>query len=578
MSVTSNLVLLVREPDAAAENCAVVYARFSTKNQDPRSIDDQVRNCTRYAQDEGLTCILVLKDEAISGAGDDRPGLYQLRALAKKKAAVFKHIIIDDSSRLSRDNIDAQTLVFREFKAAGIVVHDVAGKLRSDDENAEMVWGFRGIIDAMYVRDMRKKVIRGMEGRALAGFSTGGRCYGYQAIPEEKPQDAAHPRKKLIILESEAAVVRRIFQMFLDGVGSHGIAQTLNDERIPGPRRPTWLANTIEHVLNSERYIGKVLWRTGEWRKHPITKKYTYKPRPKEEWLVRDDPTLRIIDEKTWEAVRKLRAARGKFRPGRPVGSKNASRTLSGLLFCGVCGSKLFVHTSKRANGGPWIGYACGANRRGGEAVCSNGRMMSEAKIRNIILKHTLRYLATEKFNEWVVVGRRRWAEAVQREDRENREAVALTESIRNQEERVERVLEMVASGAGSTVLLKRKVAVEEEKLLAMKARMAKLLAPRARRAPAVDADALRAKLEKVGDLFSSKPDEARMVLQGFIRRATMIPTDDGAKWKISLQPSLIVPAAANAPVELESGRRAEPTAGQVAGIEGGAAGRRGEA
>lgn len=568
MRMAGNLVLLVREPDAAAENCAVIYARFSTKNQDPRSIEDQQRNCTRYAQDEGLTCILVLKDEGISGAGDNRPGLDQLRALARKKPAFFKHIIIDDSSRLSRDNIDAQTLVFREFKAAGIVVHDVAGKLRSDDGNAEMVWGFRGIIDAMYVRDMRKKVIRGMEGRALAGFSTGGRCYGFQAIPEEKPQDPEHPRRKLIILDSEAAIVRRIFRMFLDGTGSHGIAQALNDERIPGPRRPTWLANTIEHVLNNERYIGKVFWRTGEWRKHPISKKYTYKPRPKEEWLVRDDPSLRIIDEATWDAVRKLRVARGRFRPGRPVGSKNAPRTLSGLLFCGVCGSKLFVHTSKRANGGPWIGYACGANRRGGDAVCSNGRMMSEAKIRNIIFKHTLKYLTTEKFNEWVEVGRRRWTEAIQREDRENREAVALTESIRNQEERVERVLEMVASGAGSTDLLKRKLAAEEEKLMAMKARIAKLLAPRARRAPAVDADALRAKLEKVGDLFSSNPEEARMVLQGFIRRATMIPTEDGVKWKISLRLSLVVPAPANAPVELDSERRAEPTTAQVGAVE----------
>jgi DNA invertase Pin-like site-specific DNA recombinase len=561
--MTSNLVLLVREPETAAENCAIIYARFSTKNQDPRSIDDQVRNCTRYAQDEGLTCILVLRDEAISGASDDRPGLDQLRALAKQKRLVFRHVIIDDSSRLSRDSIDAQTLVFREFKAAGIVVHDVAGKLRSDDENAEMVWGFRGIIDAMYVRDMRKKVIRGMEGRALAGFSTGGRCYGYKAVPEENPQDPEHPRKKLVILESEASVVGRIFQMFVDGVGSHGIAHALNDERVPGPRRPTWLANTIEHVLNNERYIGKVFWRTGEWRKHPITKKYTYKARPKEEWLVRDDPTLRIIDAGTWDAVRRLRAARGKFRPGRPVGSKSAPRTLSGLLFCGVCGSKLFVH-STRSKKKPWVGYSCGANRRGGEAVCSNSRMMSEAKIRDIILQHTLKYLTTEKFAEWVEVGRRRWAESVEREDRQNREAVTLTDSIRSQEERIERVLEMVASGAGSVDLLKRKLTAEEEKLTAMKARMAKLLAPRARRAPTVDADALRTKLEQAGDLFSSKPDEARMVLQRFIRRVTMVPCGDAVKWKISLQPSLILPSAANNPAGLDSEPRGEPTSGQV--------------
>ncbi|GAO03714.1 hypothetical protein PSR1_02598 [Anaeromyxobacter sp. PSR-1] len=310
-----------------------------------------------------------------------------------------------------------------------------------------------------------------------------------------------------------------------------------------------------------------MFWRTGEWRKHPITKKYTYTPRPKEEWLVRDDPSLRIIDHATWDAVRKLRVARGKFRPGRPIGSKNAARTMSGLLFCGVCGSKLFIHTSKRANGGPWIGYACGANRRGGEAVCSNGRMMSEAKIRHIVVDHTLRYLTTEKFSEWVEVGRRRWAVAVQREEREGREAIALTECIRRQEERVERVLEMVASGAGSTNLLKRKLAVEESQLLAMKARMAKLLAPRAPRAPAVDADALRAKLANLGDLFSSNADEARTVLQMFMRRATMIPTEHGVKWKISLQHSLIVPAAANAPVEPGSDSRCEPAGRQVKGL-----------
>jgi hypothetical protein len=85
-----------------------------------------------------------------------------------------------------------------------------------------------------------------------------------------------------------------------------------------------------------------------------------------------------------------------------------------------------------------------------------------------------------------------------------------------------------------------------------------------------VDADALRGKLENVGDLFSSKPDEARMALQGFIRRATMIPTNDGVKWKISLQPSLIMPAAANTPAKLESEGRGEPTTAQVGAVSEG--------
>ncbi len=448
------------------------------------------------------------------------------------------------------------------------MVHDVANKVRSDDEQAEMFWGFRGIIDSMYVRDMRKKVIRGMEGRALAGFSTGGRCYGYTSVPEANPQDPEHPRRMLVVLESEAAVVSRVFQMFLDGIGSMGIADTFNRERIPAPRGTTWRQNTIEHLLNSERYIGKVFWRTSEWKKDPLTKKYKNKPRPKSEWLVREDPSLRIVSQEVWDAVRALRAARGKFRPGRPVGSKNAIRPLTGLLFCGVCGSPLYVSSGKNGRGGPYSDYGCGARRRGGPSLCSNGRFMSERKIRAIILQHTKKFLSTEKFNEWVEIGRRRHAEALQREDRDNREAVALTESIQSQEARIERVLEMVASGAGSSDLLKRKLSVEEEKLSALRQKMSKLLAPRVRRAPVVDADALRKKMEHLGEIFASKPDEARAALREFVRRVTMFPTDKGVKFKISLQPSLITRPAANTPAVLQSEVEREPTGNQFGSLD----------
>lgn len=193
---------------------------------------------------------------------------------------------------------------------------------------------------------------------------------------------------------------------------------------------------------------------------------------------------------------------------------------------------------------------------------------MSERKIRAIILQHTKSFLSTEKFDEWVEIGRRRHAEMMQREDQSNREAVTLAESIQTQEARIERVLEMVASGGGAPDLLKRKLADEEEKLAALRERMAKVLAPRVRRAPVVDADALRKKMAGLAEVFGSKPDEARSVLREFVRRVTMFPTGEGVKFKISLQPSLIMPPAANVCVLLESAGRAEPTEGQLGALE----------
>jgi site-specific DNA recombinase len=553
MRVSRTRLSLVK-PQLSADDCAVIYARFSTKHQDPRSIDDQVRNCRRYIAGKKLTNILVLKDEAVSGSKDDRPGLEQLRSLAKKRPLLFRHVVIDDSSRLSRHNIDLQVLVFREFRSAGVVIHDVANNVRSDDEQAEMFWGFRGLIDSMYVGDMRKRVIRGMEGRALAGFSTGGRCYGYTTVPEEDPPDPKHPRRSIVVLEDEAKVVRSAFEMFRDGKGSHGIAATFNHERITPNRGANWTDGSIERLLTNERYTGKVFWRQTEWKRDPLTKKYKVTERPKGDWLVREDPALRIVPKGLWNAVQTLRAARGKLRLGRPLGSKNAIRPLTGLLYCGVCGGPLYITSGKAKNGKPYADYGCGARRRGGPSLCSNRRFISERKVRALVLHHMAKYLSTEKFDEWVEVGRQRHANMVQREDRDNREAVALAESIRTHEARIERVLEIAASGAGTSGVLKKKLAIEEEKLAGMRRKMAKLLAPPVRQVPTVDAEALRRTMEHLGDIFVAKPHEARAALRMLVRRITMFPTVRGVKFKISLQPSLIRPPAANSSRTVEIG------------------------
>jgi hypothetical protein len=256
--------------------------------------------------------------------------------------------------------------------------------------------------------------------------------------------------------------------------------------------------------------------------------------------------------------VKALRASRGKFRPGRPVGSKNAIRPLTGLLFCGVCGGPLYTITGMNRRvkvAKPYVDYGCGARRRGGPSVCSNGRMMSERKLRAAILEHTTKFLSSKKFDEWVERGRQRLLEAMRRENEENKEAAPLAEAIRTREARVERIVEMVASGAGSSDLLKRKLSAEEDKLVALRGKVSRLLTPRATdKLPRVDADALRTQLERLGEIFDSRPEEARSALQKFIRRVVLSPTTEGVNLKISLVSSMVLPSPENSAAVVDLG------------------------
>src|SRR5580765_6955107 len=92
-----------------------VYARYSSDRQSPASIQDQVRKCRECAAErqwdfqEGH----IYTDEAVSGAGADRPGLLKLMAAAGQQPRPFDVLLVDDTSRLSRNMGDVARLAER---------------------------------------------------------------------------------------------------------------------------------------------------------------------------------------------------------------------------------------------------------------------------------------------------------------------------------------------------------------------------------------------------------------------------------------------------------------------------------
>jgi DNA invertase Pin-like site-specific DNA recombinase len=162
--------------------CAI-YARYSSDRQSTASIADQIRKCREYAARQGWVVLEnhIYSDEAISGTSLERDGLRRLVSAATSKGRPFDCVLVDDTSRLSRKLADALNL-YEHLRFADIRLVFVSQGVDSKNEQAELLIGVHGLIDSAYWRELATKTHRGMEGKALKGMATGGRCFGYETV------------------------------------------------------------------------------------------------------------------------------------------------------------------------------------------------------------------------------------------------------------------------------------------------------------------------------------------------------------------------------------------------------------
>lgn len=110
-----------------------------------------------------------------------RPGLEALKKAAEDKR--FDAVLVDDASRLSRDNQHFNTLLCL-FEFWGTSLISVSDGLDTREEHAKVAYQFRGIINELYLTDPKKKTHRSQTGQVLRGFSVGSRGYGYASVPD----------------------------------------------------------------------------------------------------------------------------------------------------------------------------------------------------------------------------------------------------------------------------------------------------------------------------------------------------------------------------------------------------------
>src|SRR5262252_6797120 len=360
---------------------AAIYARYSSDNQRPESIDDQIQACQELAAARGYAVdpTHIYKDEAKSGAIRDRPGLEALLAAARTRQ--FQAVLVDDLSRLSRDNHYLLTL-YAEFRFNGVRIISRADSLDSDDQHAKLGFQMRGIVNELYLDDLREKTLRGQIGQKVRGFVVGEATYGFRSQPagEMRVDRRGRPRPdgyKMAIDPAEAGIVLRIFAEFVDGKAITAISRSLNAEGVRGRRRMrnAWSAMSVGRVLKNQKYIGCWVWNRTETRRDPRSGRLRKFPKPESEWHVTMDENLRIIPQETWDrAVRRWReiertwprrsGQRGYEVRQRSYVQTHPTHLLSGSLRCGHCGGAVGQVSGKGSGY-----YGClGATRR----ACNN--------------------------------------------------------------------------------------------------------------------------------------------------------------------------------------------------------------
>ncbi len=251
---------------------AAIYDRYSSENQRPESIEDQVSACRRLAKERGfeISDEDVFADQAQSGARRDCQALAHL--LSAAKSSRFEVTLVDDLSRLARGDY-LMLSVLAELPFEGVLVVSAADGLDSNDEEAALGIQIRGIFNERQLRDLRKKTLRGQIGQKQRGFSVGERTYRYRSFPVgEMRIDKRGQRRpdgyRMEINPAEAAVVLRIFQQYSEGASLPGIVRSLNDDRVPGRVRATlgWSPATVSRILDNEKYVGRWVWNKTENR------------------------------------------------------------------------------------------------------------------------------------------------------------------------------------------------------------------------------------------------------------------------------------------------------------------------
>jgi DNA invertase Pin-like site-specific DNA recombinase len=396
----------------------ILYERLSRDDENSDisgSIQNQRDFLENYATQNGLLPFKHLQDDGYSGTQWARPGWQEL--IGEVEAGRVSAVVVKNLDRVGRDYLRVG-LFMEQMRDAGVRLICVSDGIDTANGVEDDFTPFRAILAEWYAKDCSKKIRTIFNSRMAQGYHcTGSIPYGYIHNPDN--------RQEWLLDEGAAAVVRRIFQLVIDGKGIYQIAQILEADKvlIPSahldsigikPRHDytdpcAWRGGVVGSILERREYTGvKILKKT-------FTESYKQKKRqatPVSEQFIFEGAIPQIIDLETWELAQKLRRT-----VRRPARDGRSPSPLTGLLICADCGKKL-THAGN---------FEYRRNRQRDEYVCGNYRQGTK--------KCTIHYIRTSVINELIISAIRGAAACVRQDETAFIEKVRAASNLRAEAE-----------------------------------------------------------------------------------------------------------------------------------------------
>ncbi len=343
---------------------AVIYARYSSNRQQETSIEGQMSVCHAYARAEKLTIIDEYIDRKISGKTDNRKAFQKMLSDSDKK--LFDVVLVYSSDRMARNRFDS-AVNKKRLKDNNVKLICIEDNIPTGPTGILVESLMEGLAE-YYSAELSQKVKRGMHETAKHGRTLGGhRPLGYRRGADGKYE----------IVESEAIIIRKIFDMYASGETCIQICRQLNALGYNIANNSKFGKTSMARILQNKQYIGQ--YKGGE--------------------VIIENGNPAIVDTQTFKEVQK-KLEENKTHPQKHI-PERANYMLSGKLYCGLCGEKMSGYSGTGKSGTKYYYYVCGKQKKGN---CEKSQvrkdwleeLIIDETIKKVLNKTTIEKLAVE--------------------------------------------------------------------------------------------------------------------------------------------------------------------------------------
>ena len=379
---------------------AVIYARYSSDNQREESIEGQIRECTAYAEKNGITIVKHYIDRALSAKTDNRPEFQQMIKDSEKR--LFDIVLVWKLDRFARNRYDSAHYEYQLERNHVKLVS--ATEPISEGPAGIMVKSMLTGMAEYYSAELSEKVVRGMTENVLKGKYNGGTIPIGFKVDEEKFFQV-DPLKAPFVVEA--------FQRYNDGATMKELMNWLNDSGVTTNRNQKFTYNSVQKLLTNKRYIGENHFKD----------------------IVMPDSIPAIVDKDLFEEVQ-LKIKKNSRAPARHKAEDDYLLTTK--LFCGMCGAMMFGECGTGRNKVVHHYYKCATAKR--FKTCKKKTVRKEW-LEDLVIAETMKLIQDDAVIDAIV------AEVMELQDQENTTLPLLEKQMREVENGIENMLNAIQAG-----------------------------------------------------------------------------------------------------------------------------------